>query len=139
MMDNIILIDDSKIDLFINKKVIEKYNAKLKIKAFTSAFSAIDYLKIKSNFLSIPDIIFLDINMPQMNGFQFLKKLEELELVKIKTIEIFILSSSLYSEDLNKAKKEKLCSGYINKPLTVSKIEKVLALNHSKIKNDNIT
>ena len=82
MINNITLIDDNKIDLFVNQKIIEKYDSGLKTRMFTSAVSAINYLKIldlniNSDSLTKPDLIFLDINMPQMDGFQFFNELRK--------------------------------------------------------------
>jgi len=131
MINNITLIDDNKIDLFVNQKIIEKYDSGLKTRMFTSAVSAINYLKIldlnlNSNSLTKPDVIFLDINMPQMDGFQFFDELRKFDMNEIKHMHIFMLSSSLSLEDINKAKNESLCSGYITKPLTVEKLKNIL-------------
>jgi CheY-like chemotaxis protein len=120
---NMILIDDNKIDLFVNKKIIERYDPDIQFKSFTMASSALCYLKILASnkdfeSLFIPDVILLDINMPSMDGFQFLCELEELEIIKKHSIDIFMLSSSCSPEDVNKAKNHVLCKNYYNKPLT---------------------
>mgnify|MGYP000019362405 CR=1 FL=1 len=142
MINNITLIDDNKIDLFVNQKIIEKYDSGLKTRMFTSAVSAINYLKIldlniNSDSLTKPDLIFLDINMPQMDGFQFFNELRKFDLQDIKPIHIYMLSSSLSLEDINKAKSESLCSGYITKPLTVEKLKTILETVGIEDKNYN--
>lgn len=125
------LIDDNKIDLFVNQRIIEKYNPTVKIKAFNNAFSAISFLKllelnVSIKSVAIPDIILLDINMPEMNGFSFFDEFKQLNLAHKNEIEVYILSSSTSSEDVAKAQKETYCAGYITKPLTVSKLKNIL-------------
>ena len=67
MKMNFMLVDDNKVDLYVNQKVIEKASPDSKIKSFSNAISAINYLK--------PDCVFLDIEMPEMDGFQLLSNL----------------------------------------------------------------
>lgn len=129
----IILIDDNKIDLFVNQKIIEIFDPEIQIKAFTKASSAICFLKIlefNKDFKSlfIPDIIFLDINMPEMDGFQFLSELKQLEIVKRHQIDVFMLSSSSSLEDINKAKSHLYCKNYYNKPLTSKTLQEIFQL-----------
>ncbi|RIA08501.1 CheY-like chemotaxis protein [Flavobacteriaceae bacterium MAR_2010_72] len=132
----IILVDDNKIDLFVNQKIIELFDPDIQIKAFTKATSALCYLKIlefNKDFKSvfIPDAIVLDINMPEMDGFEFLCELEQLEIVKNNSIAVYMLSSSSYPEDMVKAKKHNLCSGYFNKPLTKAMLVNMLSYENS--------
>jgi len=131
MISNIMIIDDNKIDLFISQKIIEKYNPEIKIKTYTNAISALDYLKIstlKTNLKTIvtPDLILLDINMPQMDGFEFIEAFKQINLDINKDIKVFMLSSSLYPEDIKKAEHDICCSGYLNKPITVNKLRDII-------------
>lgn len=128
---NIMLIDDNKIDLFVNQKIIELLAINSKVTTFDSGTSAIDFFKIlegQSNFKSVlfPDIILLDINMPEMDGFQFLSEFKKLKGFKNKHTRIYILSSSTNIEDVKKAKKKKSCIGFISKPLTTESLKKIL-------------
>lgn len=129
---NFMLIDDNNIDLFINQKIIENSKILSNIRAFTSANSAVKYLKgleenTGINNINVPDVIFLDINMPEMSGFQFIREFNKLKIEKMKSIKIYMLSSSTYFKDVQKVKQEKTCIGYIVKPLTKETIDNVLS------------
>lgn len=131
MRKKFMLIDDSEIDLFINKKYIEKLSMKTNVKSFTSAKVAFDYLSALNQpanreCMFFPDIILLDLNMPEMNGFQFLNKFSMLENNQLKKIKIFMLSSSINSYDKSRAEQQSSCKGFINKPLSSQKIEQII-------------
>lgn len=126
------LIDDNKIDLFISQRIIEKYNPTIKTKIFDDAISAVCFLKVlelNSNEIKtrvIPNVIFLDVNMPEMDGFQFFEEFKRINLVGKEKIEVYMLSSSICPDDIQKARKEPYCSGYISKPLTIDKLYSAL-------------
>ncbi|TYB79073.1 response regulator [Bizionia myxarmorum] len=130
-IDNIMLIDDNKIDLFVNQRIIEKYNPAVKTRAFTNGLSAISFFKllelnatIKS--VAIPRVILLDINMPEMSGFNFFEEFKQLNIMHKNKIDVYILSSSTSPDDIKKAQNESRCAGYITKPLTVDKLKSLL-------------
>jgi len=130
MISNIMIVDDSKIDLFVHQKVIEKYNSKIKINCYDNPLSALNSIKASnsaenSKAIEIPDVILLDVNMPQMNGFKFIEDLKKIEVPAKKRIEVFMLSSSRYFKDIHRAKKNSACSGYISKPLTLEKLKEI--------------
>src|SRR5690606_41577813 len=94
MIKNVMLIDDNKIDLFINQRIIEKYNSEINTRVFTSAISAISFLKILElnvgiKSLTVPDVILVDINMPEMDGFTFFKEFKQLRLLEKYAIEVY--------------------------------------------------
>jgi CheY-like chemotaxis protein len=127
MIGSIFLIDDNEVDIFINRSTIQHAKYNNKIIDFLDAESALDYLKsIKSNLEEIPTIIFLDINMPIMNGFLFLKRFESLPLLITKKTKIVMLSSSTNPSDIKESMANPHVIKFLNKPLTAQKMKDLL-------------
>lgn len=116
---SVMLIDDNEIDNFVNHKVIELTNCSSEISIYNAAETALEFLNLNAQHLSnIPDLIFLDLNMPILDGFAFLSEFDKLPAqVRIKT-KIIVLSSSGRSLDMEKAYSNKYVIDYIAKPLT---------------------
>jgi CheY-like chemotaxis protein len=126
-MLKILLIDDDKINNFLNRSVIEKHcGNECVVSEFMNPEEAFDFLKACSltNHENCPDVIFLDINMPEMSGFEFLEKMEA-ENVRLSNTKIFILSSSLDPNDIERSKSFLSVTDFISKPLDKAKIEKI--------------
>jgi len=133
---NIMLIDDNKIDLFIHQRVIEKFDAFAHTMAFSNPLHAIMHLEVLDTSKeyqekTFPQIIFLDINMPEMNGFQFLNQLKNIKAIQRNSPQIYLLSSSTLPEDIKMANDNVLCTKYINKPLTLRKNNKSSSASHT--------
>lgn len=127
---SVMLIDDNEIDNLINQKMIESSAICQHILVHTGARSAIEFLRnieklsgaIADAKKLIPDIILLDIDMPLMDGFQFLEEFEKLSDTVKNDIKIVMLTSSMNPNDLSRAKKSKFVSKYLNKPLTIDSL-----------------
>jgi response regulator of citrate/malate metabolism len=107
----IVVIDDDEMAHFLFKAIIKRYNPALPITSFSTAFEVIELIK-QNSFQAT--LIILDINMPKMNGWEFLKELEVLNY----TVPVYILSSSEDAADRNRARDYKNVLGYFVKPLT---------------------
>jgi len=111
----VMLIDDNELDNFVNKKLIENEQFANQVLVQSSGISALDYLKKPSG--DIPDIIFLDIMMPGMDGFGFLDEFDKLSDDIKKKSRIIMLSTSESFKDLNRANQNKNVYKFLNKPL----------------------
>lgn len=122
-LNTIMLIDDDEPTNFLSRMLIEEARCAEHIQVADSGKVALDYLS-KSN--NSPDLIFLDINMPAMNGWEFLEKYKELEKAKQGKIVIIMLTTSLNPDDKVKAGQIPEISGFENKPLSSELIERVI-------------
>lgn len=126
----IMLVDDNEIDNLINQKMIEASEITEHIYTHTGARSAIEFLRniekldAASTNNVLPEIIFLDIDMPLMDGFQFLDEFGNLSEKTKEKCSIIMLTSSISPADVNRSKKYDYVRKYINKPLTLENLEK---------------
>ena len=120
----ILIIDDDEINNFIAAKLIDKIPPKATVNTCLNGLEGIDFVKSKLDKQDeMPDIIFLDINMPVMNGWEFLDEYEKIKSQIKKSICINMLSSSVYNDDIIKAEAFDTVQKFISKPLTVDKIQ----------------
>ena len=121
--EHILLIDDDAVTNMINTKVI-KMNFSYNVHDYTNAQLALEQLKqwCQSFPDKLPFIIFLDINMPIMDGWEFLAEYQKLPSVAHEKSKIIILTSSIDAEDIEKAKSYHVVRDFFSKPLTSEKI-----------------
>ncbi|WP_194974524.1 response regulator [Aquiflexum lacus] len=119
---SIILVDDDPINNLINKRLVSKLGIAPKIEEYLEAERAIEKIRTLSSDQNI--LIFLDINMPVMNGWDFLN--QYLIEFKDRKDKIVVLSSSIDFQDRQKAKEFGCVEGFIEKPLTPEKIKSII-------------
>ena len=116
MLDKVLLIDDDETDHFFFKRLVSKTDLINEVLCFQYADEALEYLQTTDH----PKIsaIFLDINMPRMNGFEFLEAAEKLlpDSFQNKAI-VIMLTSSIAPQDQERAAEFDVIKAYINKPL----------------------
>jgi CheY-like chemotaxis protein len=123
------LLDDNELDNFINEKVIEGSNFAEKIFVNTSGKSALEFIQnlvvSKKENHAFPEAIFVDINMPLMDGFQFIENVKKIPEPKVQECKFIILTSSIYPEDRHKAMRLSKDITFLNKPLTEDMLEQI--------------
>lgn len=116
------LIDDNYIDNFVTRRILESSNFADQVVVSQSATEAIESLRAGD---VTPDVIFLDIRMPMMGGFEFLQEYDKIEVENKKDIKIFMLSSSLDPTDMRKSMNNKYITQFIHKPLTQKALDEI--------------
>lgn len=122
---SILLVDDDPIANYLHEILIgemEIANEVIIAKNGKEALEKISNCKAPNSY---PELILLDINMPEMSGFEFLKEFNKMNLERKKLIKIVMLTSSMASQDLEEAKKLNI-NGYIPKPLKHESIEQII-------------
>lgn len=130
---SILLVDDDEINNFISIKLIKKALVNSDITACLNGKYAIDQLvRIRdTDPEELPDYILLDINMPIMNGWEFLEEYKRLKLDETGKSKIYIISSSVFSNDINKAKSYSLVKDFVSKPLNIEKIRELFEVERA--------
>lgn len=129
MLDLVLLVDDNDTDNFISKRIIEITRFAKKIEVKNSGKSALEYLeREQNNPENLPDIIFLDINMPIVDGFVFLFEFEMFPESLKNKCKIVILSSSDNKRDVEKIVDNEYVIKFVTKPLTENILNDVKTL-----------
>jgi CheY-like chemotaxis protein len=124
------VIDDDPIYQIIVNKIIQKTELFLNVSSFKNGKDAIDTLKNSlENREALPNIILLDINMPIMDGWEFMEEMVAIKPKISEAINIYIVSSSIALEDKKKAKNYPEIIAYLSKPINTNDLI-LIAANH---------
>ena|SRR5579872_1647405 len=133
-MKKLIFIDDSPLDHFILKRILYKYNLAYEVNCTNNGEEVIRFLeqnRLSKNIL--PDIILLDLYMPQFDGWAFLEQVQEIFPYLSKPLRIYILSSSINPQDIQLAKQFSCVQSFIFKPITREVLERVVEEEVEKV------
>ncbi|MBD3749358.1 MAG: response regulator [Sphingobacteriales bacterium] len=123
----ICIVDDDEIYKFTMKRMIEIDQLAKKLLIFSDGDEAINFMIDNvANSIDLPDVIFLDINMPIMDGFQFMEEYIKLKPKVGKKIIIYMVTSSVDSADIERAKSISEISDYIIKPIKSEDLKSII-------------
>lgn len=115
---NFIIVDDSKLDCFITEKLIQNTGICADLKSFIEPLKGLEY--IGSNPASdLKTVLIVDIYMPLMNGFEFIEAFEKLPEEIRQNYMVYMLSSSINENDMNRVANYKSVRNFLNKPLRI--------------------
>lgn len=126
----VMLIDDLELDNFINEKLLAANDFSKNIYVNTSARSALEFLSnilvMGEGFLqAMPEVIFIDINMPMVDGFQFIDAFKKTIEKQVKKPKLVVLTSSVFEKDKERTFNISEDILFLNKPLTAEMLEKI--------------
>lgn len=123
-MKHVLLIDDDEIASYIAKHTITKSNMAQKISVQSSAIDALKFIgTLKNDHGEFPDTIFLDIQMPEMDGFGFLEEFKKFSKAIHDQCKIIMLTSSNHQKDIDRSFQYPFVKKFLTKPLTLNMLE----------------
>lgn len=124
--DTVMIIDDNETDLFITSHILERNTFGKTVIQFTEAGEALTYLQEnRKNTTALPQIIFVDIHMPLMNGFEFMEAYTGLIPDLEKISRVYIISSTCDVRDILKVKSIKEVVSFQEKPITKAFLDSI--------------
>jgi len=125
----ILLVDDDEINNFLSNELITLYQPDVEIESVLYVDEALKHLAEKINRKqALPDVILVDINMPDLNGWDFMDAFENMDAAAIKNVRVYVYTSSIYYKDLEKVKDYKSVIKLISKPFTDDMIGEILGM-----------
>lgn len=126
--ETVMIIDDNAIDLYVCSRMTTKNNFGKRVLEYSVATEALHYLQDnQDNFLELPQIIFVDIYMPLMSGFEFMKEYDKLSPALKNHCKVYIISSTIDNEDIVKSHSDKNVVSFQVKPITKDFLDRIIA------------
>lgn len=126
-LKSILLIDDDEATNYYHRIIIDDAGCAEEVNVATDGKKALEFLTASFDGKHHkPDLIFLDINMPVMNGWEFLEHYHKLSEEQKAKITLVMLTTSINPDDLEHAKKYHEISGFRNKPLSVEMLQEIM-------------
>lgn len=124
--ETVMIIDDNTIDLYVCSRMIIKNNFGKKVLQYSVATEALKYLHDnQNNFSELPQIIFVDIYMPIMSGFEFMTEYDKLSPVLKKHCKVHIISSTIDNQDIVKSRTNNNVVSFQVKPITKEFLDRI--------------
>lgn len=124
--DRVMIIDDNEIDIFLTSRIIEKSHFGKTILKYLVPEKALLYLQDnQENHNALPQVIFVDIHMPIMTGFEFMIEYAKLSPIFKINCQVFIISSTCDHRDIITVKKEKNAVAFREKPITYEFLDSI--------------
>jgi len=128
----VLLIDDDKVTNYYNQRIVNKYDKIKDVVAVTSGKKALEYLKnAEKGLVEKPNLIFLDINMPAMNGWEFVQEYKKLNADFTKDIKLVMLTTSNNPDDYQRSLQIDSIDGFINKPLSTDLLSEIVKSHYN--------
>jgi CheY-like chemotaxis protein len=125
---HILLVDDDDVTNFLSREMLRLYMASPKVDITLNGQEAVDYLLERSSEPQrLPNLILLDINMPIMDGWDFLTEFDKIKRSGFEKINIVMFTSSVYYEDIDRARTYASVKNIYSKPLDEQKIKEIIA------------
>ncbi len=122
----VMIIDDNDIDNFITQRILHKANFSKQVDIYNSGLEALNYLRSYATQVNkLPEVIFLDLNMPVVDGFVFLFEFEDLPLTVRENCHVVILSGLMEKDIIDKVLKNEYVNDFVPKPLTSAALQRL--------------
>ena len=124
-MCKLVIIDDNPTDHYIMQRLLHKNYYCEQVTYTYDGQLVLDFLEQHKETGSLPDVIFLDLDMPRFSGWEFLDELEAFNRNATKKVQVHIMSSSIRSADVFRSKKYNSVNSFITKPLSRDLVNKI--------------
>jgi len=122
------IIDDSEIDVLVSRRLMELTHFASHVTITSSAEEAVDFLKNEvTNAPEAPEVILLDMHLPGMSGFDFIREFKTLPAYILDITKIVVLSAYQKQEEIDKLFENKFIAGQLDKPLTQESLKKLIS------------